>query len=79
MFYPPRRLNKESYDWGSFHKDENTLTTKLHFGMKKKLELVKCYSRIVALYGAETWTLSKKVTEIPGEFLNAVLEKNIEN
>jgi len=34
--------------------------------LRKKL--VKCYIRIIALYGAETWTFRKIRSGIPGKF-----------
>ena len=39
----------------AFNKKKNLFTNKLDLNLRKKL--VKCYVWIMALYGAETWTL----------------------
>jgi hypothetical protein len=41
----------------AFNKKKTLLTSKLDLNLRKKL--VKCYILIIALYGAETWTLRK--------------------
>jgi hypothetical protein len=38
-----------------FNKKRNLITSKMDLELRKKL--VKCYVLIMALYGAETWTL----------------------
>jgi hypothetical protein len=40
----------------AFNRKKILFTSKLDIRLRKKL--VKCYIRSVALYGAETWTLS---------------------
>ena len=39
----------------AFNKKKNLFTSKVDLNLRKKL--VKCYVWIMALYGAETWTL----------------------
>ena len=39
----------------AFNNKKNLFTSKLDLNLRKKL--VKCYVWIMALYGAETWTL----------------------
>src|SRR5215510_6926881 len=39
----------------AFNKKKNVFTSKLDLNVRKKL--VKCYVWVMALYGAETWTL----------------------
>jgi replicative superfamily II helicase len=41
----------------AFNKMKTLFTSKLDLNLRKKL--VKCYTRSIALYGAETWTLRK--------------------
>ena len=58
----------------AFKKKKNLFTSKLDLNLRKKL--VKCYTWSIALYGAETWTLRKSGSEIPGKFRKVVLEKD---
>jgi len=53
---------------------KNLFTSKLDLNLWKKL--VKCYIWSIAVYGAETWTLRKSGSEIPGKFRKVVLEKD---
>ena len=58
----------------TFHNKKNLFTSKLDLNLRKKL--VKCYVWSIALYGAETWTLRKSGSEIPGKFRKVMLEKD---
>ena len=58
----------------AFNKKKNLFTSTLDLNLWKKL--VKCYMWSMALYGAETWTLRKSGSEIPGKFRKVVLEKD---
>jgi hypothetical protein len=58
----------------AFNKKKNLFTSKLDLNLRKKL--VKCYIWSIALYSAETWTLRKSGSEIPGKFRKVVLEKD---
>ena len=50
----------------AFNKKKNLFTSKLDLNLRK--QLVKCYVCIMALYGAETWTLGGNRSETPGKF-----------
>jgi len=54
--------------------EKNLFTSKLDLNLGKKL--AKCYIWSIAVYGAETWTLRKSGSEIPGKFRKVVLEKD---
>ena len=58
----------------AFNKKKNLFTSKLDLNLRKKL--VKCYIWSTAVYGAETWTLRKSESGIPGKFRKVVLEKD---
>ena len=50
----------------AFNKKKTLFSSKLDLNLRKKL--VKCYILSMALYGAETWTLRARRSEIPVKF-----------
>jgi hypothetical protein len=50
----------------TFNEKKNLFTSKLDLSLRKKL--VRCYIWIIALYGAETWTLRKVDQKYPESF-----------
>jgi len=61
----------------AFNKKKTLFISKLDVNLRKKL--VKCYIWSMALCGAETWDASGSRSEIPGKFLDVVLEKDEED
>ena len=58
----------------AFNTNKTLFTSKLYLNLRK--QLMKCYIWHIAMYGVETWDISDSRPEIPGKFINVVLEKN---